>query len=729
MKIKKIFACFIVVALALVGISFPSEGQSFNPLAKAEEDKVSTLASGDVVSPLATYTNVTANKNSRTQAIDIISIHCMAAQWTGKQCADYFAGTSKEASSNYCVGKNGDIACSVPENYRAWTTSSPTNDHRAITIEVASDASGQYWVTDAAYYSLINLLVDICQRNPNLKSGLRWQNNPTYSAGTNGTGINPAEQNMTVHRWYANKSCPGDYLMGKHYDIANQVNSLLADANLKPSVYISDIAERSIIGWSGVQSNWIGEGAEVKINAGKGANAARINYTGEANWMFRVTYGWEFNFKFKMNLLDVGATSGNAATDGNTAFHLIVRDAETLEELFRYKFIIWPDNKNDNRVEAYCNIESGWTDTNAYNQTHHGSTDKWITGIPSYSSEYHLAFNPTDLIMAKYNGNDWLQPVVDRVGAANEVGSGAWFYDQVQKKMANTDYICFDIQGDNGFDKDVYVLVTEVNGQRLANDGSNFKYKDIRTSLVNPQQVMTLGESYEVNEFTSAHIWNDDTGINYSIAWKGAANQTAIAGKTFTPTVSGLYTVTMTAQNEYYGESSQSFAIYVVDVGTVGASIRLKDGSLRFRSKIKKADYEYLKNNGYTVTVGMVIAPTAIDGDPRLGDANVLNVPMVNYVEEGGYILFNAVITNFPAAARNSEICTRAYVKVVKETYSEVEYGALTTRRFATVVADALNDTSETQTDKYCHQVTVNGASKWSQYTQAQIDALKAYQG
>lgn len=32
---------------------------------------------------------------------------------------------------------------------------------------------------------------------------------------------------MTVHRWFANKSCPGEYLYSRHGDIANQVNKLL----------------------------------------------------------------------------------------------------------------------------------------------------------------------------------------------------------------------------------------------------------------------------------------------------------------------------------------------------------------------------------------------------------------------------------------------------------------------------------------------------------------------
>lgn len=35
------------------------------------------------------------------------------------------------------------------------------------------------------------------------------------------------KQNMTVHRWFAAKACPGDYLYNLHSDIADKVNSKL----------------------------------------------------------------------------------------------------------------------------------------------------------------------------------------------------------------------------------------------------------------------------------------------------------------------------------------------------------------------------------------------------------------------------------------------------------------------------------------------------------------------
>ena len=103
-------------------------------------------------SPLATYRRITKNKNSpRRHKIDTITIHCMAGQMSGRACADYFATVNKDVSSNYCVGYDGDIAISVDEADRSWCTASPSNDHRAITIEVATDKDPPYACTDKAF--------------------------------------------------------------------------------------------------------------------------------------------------------------------------------------------------------------------------------------------------------------------------------------------------------------------------------------------------------------------------------------------------------------------------------------------------------------------------------------------------------------------------------------------------------------------------------------------------
>lgn len=171
-------------------------------------------------SPLVSYTKISPNKSSpRNHEIDTISIHCVVGQCSIESLGEIFAPTSRQASSNYGVGKDGRIGMYVEEKDRSWCTSSSSNDNRAITIEVASDTTHPYAVTAAAYEGLIKLLVDICQRNPGIKR-LKWQGDKSLIGQVD-------KQNMTVHRWFANKACPGDYLYNRHGEIAAEVNRRL----------------------------------------------------------------------------------------------------------------------------------------------------------------------------------------------------------------------------------------------------------------------------------------------------------------------------------------------------------------------------------------------------------------------------------------------------------------------------------------------------------------------
>ena len=191
-------------------------------------------------SSLVTYKNISPNKTSpRGHKIDTITIHCLIGQWTAQKGCDYFATTNKKASSNYVVGKDGSIGLSVEEKDRSWCSSNKANDHRAITIEVASDTTHPYAVTDKALNALIELIADICKRNK-IKE-LKWKADKSLIGQVD-------KQNMTVHRWFANKSCPGNYLYNKHSYIAEQVNKKLGTASLFPTKSLDDWVKEVIAG-------------------------------------------------------------------------------------------------------------------------------------------------------------------------------------------------------------------------------------------------------------------------------------------------------------------------------------------------------------------------------------------------------------------------------------------------------------------------------------------------
>lgn len=171
-------------------------------------------------SPLVSYTKLSPNHSGRrTHAIDTITIHCVVGQCSVETLGRIFAPESRQASSNYGVGYDGRIGMYVEEKNRSWCTSSGANDHRAITIEVASDTTHPYAVNAKAYAAMLDLVTDICKRNGIKK--LVWSTNKNERMNhLNGC-------NMTVHRDYDNKSCPGDYLYSRHGAIAAEVNKRL----------------------------------------------------------------------------------------------------------------------------------------------------------------------------------------------------------------------------------------------------------------------------------------------------------------------------------------------------------------------------------------------------------------------------------------------------------------------------------------------------------------------
>ena len=180
---------------------------------RTEETKMSN-------SQLVNYTRISPNRTSpRNHDIDVITIHCVVGQCSVETLGNIFASESRKASSNYGIGVDGRIGMYVEEKDRSWCSSNSANDNRAITIEVASDTTEPYAVNDKAMASLIKLCADICKRNGIKK--LIWSTNKNDRVNhLNGC-------NMTVHRDYANKSCPGTYLYERHQYIADEVNKLL----------------------------------------------------------------------------------------------------------------------------------------------------------------------------------------------------------------------------------------------------------------------------------------------------------------------------------------------------------------------------------------------------------------------------------------------------------------------------------------------------------------------
>lgn len=273
----------------------------YDKFASGKETVVNT---GYTNSPLVSYTKISPNRTSpRNNIIDTITIHCVVGQCSIETLGNIFAPESKQASSNYGIGPDGRVGMYVEEKDRSWCSSNSANDNRAITIEVASDTTDPYAVTDAAYEALINLVADICKRN-NIQK-LIWSTDKNDRINhLNGC-------NMTVHRDFANKSCPGEYLYNRHGDIANRVNAILSgntvqedeeevtqeQFNSMMNTWIAEQADKDPGTWSANERAWA-EGKNLINGDTKGRKMYRKFITREE----MVTVLYRFANKFKEGL-------------------------------------------------------------------------------------------------------------------------------------------------------------------------------------------------------------------------------------------------------------------------------------------------------------------------------------------------------------------------------------------------------------------------------------------
>ena len=181
-------------------------------------------------SKLVSYTKLSPNCSARTGKISKITIHHAAVVNASLEgMGNYFANSSAQASSNYAIDSKGRVALYVDESKRAWTSSNRENDNVAVTIEVANSKGAPNWeVSDAAYKALIDLCVDICERN-DIKELV-------YTGNKNG--------NLTRHNMFAATTCPGPYLQSKFDDIVAEVNKRLKKTDVLYRVQVGAFREK-----------------------------------------------------------------------------------------------------------------------------------------------------------------------------------------------------------------------------------------------------------------------------------------------------------------------------------------------------------------------------------------------------------------------------------------------------------------------------------------------------
>ena len=174
-------------------------------------------------SPLVSYTKLSPNHSGRRVCqISRITPHAVVGQLSVERICGCFAGKDRQASCNYAIGTDGRIGLCVDEQNRAWCSSSRDNDQQAVTIECASDLTEPYAMKPEVYSALVELCTDICRRNGKRK--LVWISDRDKALSYE---VKPDEMLLTVHRWFARKSCPGNWLFERMYSFADLVNAKL----------------------------------------------------------------------------------------------------------------------------------------------------------------------------------------------------------------------------------------------------------------------------------------------------------------------------------------------------------------------------------------------------------------------------------------------------------------------------------------------------------------------
>lgn len=191
-------------------------------------------------SNLIDFTDLSPNYNDRTEEIIYNIPHCTAVMITAKRIGEIFEKPSRNASCNYGLGSDGKIVGVVPENKRSWCTSSQWVDQRGITFEIASENKAPYKMSEAAFENWKKLSVDIMIRYG--KTKLIYIPDKAQAKA-----YKPKANEMVImlHRWFAAKACPGEWLIQRLPEAVAEINARVAAASQAADVNAEEYTVKS----------------------------------------------------------------------------------------------------------------------------------------------------------------------------------------------------------------------------------------------------------------------------------------------------------------------------------------------------------------------------------------------------------------------------------------------------------------------------------------------------
>ena len=204
------------------------------------------MSDARIKSPLSTYERISPNKNSpRNKNIRRLTPHCVAGNLTLEAILG-LSGFQKggNASTTYAIDSEGKCGLGVEETNRPWTTSSSINDNEAITFEIANNGGAPDWrMSDKAINAWMDMAVEIASFYGFKK--VNYKDKPSNITSSQvetwiNTWAKKDEMIITLHRWYAAKACPGDYLVRQLPWLIGEINKRLQDSKHESEPFIGE---------------------------------------------------------------------------------------------------------------------------------------------------------------------------------------------------------------------------------------------------------------------------------------------------------------------------------------------------------------------------------------------------------------------------------------------------------------------------------------------------------
>ena len=106
-----------------------------------------------------------------------VVIHAMSGSYKGS--IQWFLNPKSKVSAHYCVSQSGQITQMVHEEDRAWHVGNANAYAIGIEMEdLGRCLKDKQWITPAMYKAVLQLTVDICERNNIPAAGVLGHNDP-----------------------------------------------------------------------------------------------------------------------------------------------------------------------------------------------------------------------------------------------------------------------------------------------------------------------------------------------------------------------------------------------------------------------------------------------------------------------------------------------------------------------------------------------------------------------